>query len=106
MANRVRWYQKIIGSLQWEIEIGRIDILLEVTVMSNNMALPREGHIGQFLNIMGYMKNHKKMRLMFDYSNPIHVLKSTIGLTSIRMMRRRIPLTCLKQGDMPLPCNV
>ena len=49
MPNGVQWYQKIIGSLQWAIEIGRIDILLEVTVMSNNMALPREGHIGNFL---------------------------------------------------------
>ena len=106
MANRVQWYQKIIVSLQWAIEIGRIDILLEVTVMSKNMALPREVHIGIFFNIMGYMNNHKEIRLMFDCSNPIHVLKSTIVLTSIRMMRRRSPLTCLKQGDMPLPCNV
>ena len=60
MANRVQWYQKIIGSLQWAIEIGRIDILLEVAVMSTNIDLPREGHLEQVLHIMVYLNNHKK----------------------------------------------
>ena len=34
--------------------------------MSNHLALLREGQLEQFLNITGYLKTHKKMRLIFD----------------------------------------
>ena len=49
--------------------IGRVDILLEVTVMSKNLELPREGDLEKILFIMGYLNSHKKMMLMFDSSN-------------------------------------
>ena len=52
------------------VELGRVDILLEVSVMSKYLAMPREGHLEQVLHIMGYLKSHKKMRLMFDSSQP------------------------------------
>ena len=32
--------------------------------------MPREGHLEQVLHIVGYLKNHKKMRLLFDSSYP------------------------------------
>ncbi len=34
----------LIGMLQWMVEIGRVDILTEVSLMSSYMAMPREGH--------------------------------------------------------------
>ena len=34
------------------------------------MALPRHGHLEQVLHIFGYLKSHKKMRIMFDSSSP------------------------------------
>ena len=52
------------------MEIGRIDILIEVSLMSNHLALPQEGHLEQVLYIIGYHKIHTKMSLMFDYSHP------------------------------------
>ena len=66
----VQWYQELIGNLIWEVEIGRIDILLEVSLLSNDLALPQEGHIKQVLHIFGYLKIHKKMSLLFDCSYP------------------------------------
>ena len=39
-----QWYQELIGTLRWSMEIGRIDILLEVSLMSTLLVLPREGH--------------------------------------------------------------
>ena len=38
--------------------------------MSKHLALPRKGHLKQVLNIMGYLKTHKKMRLLFDCGYP------------------------------------
>ena len=70
-ADGGHWYQEIIGSLRWAVEIGRVDILLETSLMSTYLALPREGHLEQTLHIVGYLKQHKKMRLMFDCSRPL-----------------------------------
>ena len=69
-ADGIQWYQEIIGQLRWAIELGRVDILLEVSLMSTQLALPRDGHLEQLLHIVGYLKSHKKMRLLFDSSYP------------------------------------
>ena len=69
-ANRLQWYQEMIGSLRWALDLGRVDILLEVALMSNHLALSREGHLDQVLNIMGYLKTHKKMHLFLDCGYP------------------------------------
>ena len=69
-ADGVQWYQELVGSLRWAVEIGRVDILLETSLMSTHLAMPREGHLEQVIHIIGYLKDHKKMRLMFDSSRP------------------------------------
>ena len=66
----IQTYQEIIGQLRWAIEIGRVDILLETSQMSSHLALPREGHLEQALHIVGYLKSHKKLRLLFDSAYP------------------------------------
>ena len=66
----LQFYQEIVGSLRWAIEIGRVDILLETSLMSSHLALPREGHLEQVLHIVGYLKEHEKLRIMFDSSRP------------------------------------
>ena len=63
-------FQEIIGSLRWEIELGRVDILLETSLLSKHLALPRKGHLEQALHVVGYLKSHKKLRLMFDSGYP------------------------------------
>ena len=65
-ANGLQWYQEMIGSLRWAVELGRVEILLEVAFMPKHLALPREVHLEQVLNIMRYLKTNKKMRLLFD----------------------------------------
>ena len=69
-SDGVQWYQELIGSLRWAVEIGRLDILLEVTLLSQQLALPREGHLEQVLHIVGYLKQYPKFRLMFDCKAP------------------------------------
>ena len=69
-ADGVQYYQELIGVLRWAVEIGRVDILLEVSMMSSHLALPREGHLEQVIHMFGYLKTHKKFRLMFDSDHP------------------------------------
>jgi len=70
-ADGLQWYQELIGSLMWACELGRVDILYEVAIMSKYLAMPREGHLEQVLHIVGYIKHYKKMRLLFDSSYPL-----------------------------------
>jgi hypothetical protein len=39
------YYQSLIGVVRWIVELGRVDICLEVSMMSSHLALPREGHL-------------------------------------------------------------
>jgi hypothetical protein len=43
----IQAYQEMIGVLRWAVELGRVDILLEVALMSTHMAMPREGYLQQ-----------------------------------------------------------
>lgn len=69
-ADGLHWYQEMIGQLRWAIEIGRVDILHEVALLSQHLSLPREGHLEQLIHVMGYLKAHKKLRLLFNSSQP------------------------------------
>ena len=60
----------MIGQLRWACELGRVDILLEVSLLSQYLASPRTGHLEQVIHIMGYIDQHKKLRLLFDASSP------------------------------------
>ena len=66
----LRWYHELIGQLRWANEIGQVDIFLEVFLLSQHLVLPREGHLEQALHVMGYLKVHTKLRLMFDRGMP------------------------------------
>ena len=39
------WYQYLIGMLIWMMEIGRVDIITEVSMMAPQMDMNKEGHL-------------------------------------------------------------
>ena len=41
----IQIYQKLIGILHWTVEVGRIEILLEVSLLSSHLALLRARHL-------------------------------------------------------------
>ena len=49
-----QYYQELIGILRWATELGRVDILLEVSLLSQYQASPCEGHMEQALHIFAY----------------------------------------------------
>ena len=49
-------YQELISILRWAVVLGQVDILLETSLMSTHLALPRQGHLEQLHHIFGYLK--------------------------------------------------
>ena len=65
------YYQSLIGILRWMVELGRVDVCLEVSMMSSHLALPREGHLEQVLHIFAYLKKYHNTELVYDPSDPV-----------------------------------
>jgi hypothetical protein len=66
-ANR---FQQLIGILRWACELGRIDILLEVALLSSFTAMPRRGHMEAVYHIFAYLKQHLNSTMVFDERMP------------------------------------
>lgn len=56
--------------LRWVTKIGRVDILLEISLLSQYLASPREGHLQQVLHIFAYLKRKPKLTLHMDPGEP------------------------------------
>jgi hypothetical protein len=65
------YYQGLIGVLRWICELGRIDIIMPVSLMSRYLAQAREGHLNQVFHMFAYLKQHDRSRLVFDDSYPV-----------------------------------
>ena len=65
-GDEITYFQELIGVLRWEIEIGRVDILLEVALLSSQLAAPRIGHMKQVYHIFGYLKRYPKSKIYMD----------------------------------------
>ena len=64
------YYQSLIGILRWIVELGRVDICCEVSMLSSCLALPRLGHMDQVFHIFAYLKKHHNTEMIFDPSYP------------------------------------
>ena len=56
--------------LRWAVELGRVDILLEVALLSQYLANPRKGHLDQVYHVFGYLKQVGKRIIYMDPSYP------------------------------------
>jgi hypothetical protein len=63
-------YQELIGMLRWSVEIGRVDILTELSMLSSYQDAPRQGHLEQIYHIFAYLKKKPKLTLYFDPQEP------------------------------------
>ena len=69
-SDGIQIYQEFIGTLRWAVELGRVNILLEASLMSTYMAMPREGHLQQLYRMFGYLKLYPKRKIAFDPQHP------------------------------------
>jgi hypothetical protein len=71
-ATRLNYYQGLIGVLRWICELGRLDILTAVSMMSRYLVSAREGHLEQVFHIFGYLKSHARSTMVFDDTEPTY----------------------------------
>lgn len=68
-AQGIQRYQELIGILRWAIELGRIDIITEVSCLSQYSCSPRVGHLDAVYGIFRYLQRNLSRnvgRLGFD----------------------------------------
>jgi hypothetical protein len=64
-------FLQLIGILRWAIELGRLDIFVEVSQLSQHQAMPRRGHLEALYHIFAYLKKHENgARIVFDPKTP------------------------------------
>jgi len=69
-AEDAHYYQHLVGVAHWIVELGRVDIITEVSVLSSYLANPRDGHMDAALHLYSWLKNHHNARLVLDPSYP------------------------------------
>ena len=60
------YFQQQIGVLRWMVELGRIDICTEVSMLAAYSAAPRQGHLAAVLHLYAYLKKHERSKLVLD----------------------------------------
>ena len=64
------YYQSLIGIIRWIVELGRVDITAEASMMASCMAMPRRGHLDQLFHMFAFLKNKHNSEMVFDPSEP------------------------------------
>jgi hypothetical protein len=74
-STEVQQYQSLIGSLQWAIQIGRLDITTHVMTLSRFRACPRQGHLERVKRIFGYLSKFRYgfIRIRTDRPDYSHI---------------------------------
>jgi hypothetical protein len=67
MAN---YFLSKIWILRWCVELGRIDIITEVSMLSTFLCMPREVHLDAVYHLFSYLSLHHNARVMFDPTYP------------------------------------
>jgi hypothetical protein len=64
------FYQSQIGVLRWIVELGRIDIITEVSTLSSHVVMPRQGHLEALFHLFAYLGRKHNARIVFDPTYP------------------------------------
>ena len=68
--DQATYYLSQIGILHWIVELGRIDIATEVSLLASHVAFPRKEHLQTVFHIYAYLKKRHNSRLALDPSYP------------------------------------
>jgi hypothetical protein len=70
-AERQNYLQGLIGVLHWICELGRLDILMLVSMLSRYLVAARSGHMDQLFHIFAYLKRYDATMVLFDDTEPV-----------------------------------
>ena len=60
------WYQSLIGMLRWMIEIGKVDIITEVSMMASPMVMHMEGHLEVVWYVFSFLHHKHNYSMALD----------------------------------------
>ena len=66
----IQKYQSLVGSLQWAVSIGRLDITTAVMTLSGFRSIPRQGHLDRAKRVTGYLAKMKHAAIRFRTNIP------------------------------------
>ena len=69
-TSEASYFQSIIGVMCWMVEIGRIYIATEVSLLSSHLSYPQQGYIESALHAMDYLKQKHNSILVFYTTYP------------------------------------
>ncbi len=69
-AHQAKYYQELIGILRWAVELGRIDIHVQVAMLSSYTVQLRVGHLDAVFCIFAYLKANDRSKIVFDPTLP------------------------------------
>jgi hypothetical protein len=64
------YFHSQVGVLRWIVELGRIDIVTEVSCLASCLALPRKGHLEAVFYLFAYLKKRHNGTIVLDPSYP------------------------------------
>ena len=64
------YYYFMIGVPRWIVELVRVDICCELSMMYSHLTLPIKRHLEEVLHMFAYLKSHANSEMVFD---PIQV---------------------------------
>jgi hypothetical protein len=67
---RANFYQSQIRILRWCVELGCIDIITEVSMLSTYLFLPRKGQLEDVFHVFAYLGLHHNAMVVFDPTYP------------------------------------
>ena len=70
-AKRANYFQGLIGVLRWICELGRIDIIEDVAMLSQFLAAPKRGRLNQVFHIFAYLQRYNQSSMVFDEMEPL-----------------------------------
>ena len=71
-------FQGLIGTAQWIVLLGRMDIAQAISSLSRFSAAPRSGHLDRAWRIFGYLKRHKHKAIRIDPRPPLFLIVKEI----------------------------
>ena len=98
---QTNFFQNVMGVLRWLVELGRIDIAYEVSILSSYLAVPRTGHLQQALHIVKYIDIHSSNEITFDPQE--YILSGDMINDAIR--KRSAMSSLYKDAEETIPTN-
>ncbi len=63
---KASYFHSLVGVLWWIVELGWVDINVEVLMISSHLARPRTGHLKEIYHIFAYLKAHLNTKMVFE----------------------------------------